>query len=263
VLGAWLPPITGLEYGSATAYTTNAGQLGIYIGDYWGRVYELFKNDRDGLPTSPSSLTKQGTVTSATSTSITDSTATFYTTGSGMAGMSVAVRSPAGIWQWRRILSNTGTAIALDTTNGTPFSTTPAAGWTYIIAGIEWYWTTPILDGGNPAQQKRAHWLTIQQTPTSGNYTFEVFARFGTTATDFQLTYQTEAAGALWGEAIWGESLWSGNARARPISKLRLMRAPFSMAFRFQNFYPDQPVELLGYTVGCDVLPRRSVRGAA
>lgn len=268
LLGVWLPPITGLEYGALTQYTTNAGVLGVYVGDYWGRVYQLFQTDRDGLPVSPSNLTKQGTVTSATANTLTDSTANFYTTGSGLVGMPVAVRSPAGVWQWRRIFSNTGTSITIDTTNGTawtnvPQAPTPTATWTYILAGIEWYWTTPILDGGNPGRQKRAHWLQVQQTPAAGNYAFDVFARFGSSGTDLQLGFRTQAAGALWGEAIWGESLWSGNARARPMTKRRLERAPFSMAFRFQNFYPDQPVELLGYQVGSDWLTRRTVGGGA
>ncbi len=262
-LGVWLPPITGMEYGSLVQYTTNSGQLSVYFGDYWGRVYELWQNDRDGLPTNPSTLTISGTVKSATSSTLTDGTANFYTTGDGMAGMPIAVRSPAGVWQWRRIQSNTATVITLDTTNANPWTTVPLAGWTYILCGIEWYWTTPILDGGQPARQKRGHWLELQQTPAAGTFTIDLLARFGTTTDDLSLSYQTQAAGALWGVGIWGVSLWAGGIAVRPFSKLRLKRSFFSVQFRFSNYYPDQRVELTAYQVGCDILSRRSVRGAA
>jgi hypothetical protein len=49
-LNAWLPPDTGLEYGSLCTFTTNSdGTLGVYMGDYWGRIFQLGSGDREGV----------------------------------------------------------------------------------------------------------------------------------------------------------------------------------------------------------------------
>lgn len=260
VLQAWLPPITGLEYSSLTQYTTTAGTLGVYAGDEWGRVWRLFDGNRDA----PSTGTVQGTVTSATSSTLVDTTAAFYTTGSGLAGVPVAVVSPAEVWQWRRIQSNTGTALTLDTTDGTPWSTTPQVGWTYIIGGIQWYQWTPWLDGGRPEMAKRGLQLFVQLKPTSSNHALEVRARFNDdegVVSNQDFTYETGLTGGIWGSGIWGTSLWG--ALNRRMRKTRIARTFFSMQIVFSNFYPDQPIEMTSYVVTADALPRRRVGGAA
>lgn len=260
VLQSWLPPITGLEYTSLTQYTTTAGTLGVYAGDEWGRVWRLFDGDRDA----PATGTVQGTVTSATSSTLVDTTASFYTTGSGLAGVPVAVVSPAEVWQWRRIASNTGTSLTLDTTNGTTWSTTPQAGWTYIVGGLQWYQWVPWLDGEAPGMQKKGWFLEVQLKPASASHALEVRARFNdddglTSNQDF--TYSTGLTGGVWGSGIWGTSLWGTvNRRMR---KARIARTFFSMQIVFSNFYPDQPIQMTGYVVTADRLPRRRVSGAA
>lgn len=260
VLQSWLPPITGLEYTSLTQYTTTAGTLGVYAGDEWGRVWRLFDGDRDA----PSTGTVQGTVTSATSSSLTDATAAFYTTGSGLAGVPVAVLSPAEVWQWRRVASNTATTLTLDTVNGTTWTTTPQADWTYIVGGLQWYQWVPWLDGGRPGVQKKGWYLEVQLEPASESHVLEVRARFnddeGITS-DQDFTYSTGLTGGVWGSGIWGVMLWGGlNRRMR---KARIMRSFFSMQIVFSNFYPDQPIHLTGYLVTADRLRRRRVSGAA
>jgi hypothetical protein len=260
VLQSWLPPITGLEYASLTQYTTTAGTLGVYAGDEWGRVWRLFDGDREA----PATGTVQGTVTSATSSTLVDTSAAFYTTGNGLAGVPVAVLSPAGIWQWRRVASNTGTALTLDTTNGTPWTTTPSVGWTYIIGGLEWYQRTPSLDGGDPTLQKKGWLLQVQLKPASASHALEVRARFnddeGVTS-DQDFSFSTGLTGGVWGVGLWGVMLWgSVNRRMR---KARIMRCFFSIQIEFRNFYPDQPILMTSYVVTADALPRRRVGGAA
>jgi hypothetical protein len=266
VLQAWLPPITGLEYTSLTQYTTVAGTLGVYAGDEWGRVWRLFDGDRDA----PATGTVQGTVTSATASTLVDTTAAFYTTGSGLAGVPVAVLSPAEVWQWRRIESNTGTALTLDTTNDTAWTTTPQGpsgstpGWTYIIGGLQWYQWTPWLDGDDPAIQKKGWHLKVQLKPASASHVLEVRARFnddeGITS-DEEFSFSTGLTGGVWGVGFWGVMLWG--TLNRRIRKTRIMRSFFSMQIVFSNFYPDQPIHMTSYVVTADALMRRSVGGAA
>jgi hypothetical protein len=268
VLQAWLPPITGLEYASLAQYTTVAGILGVYAGDAWGRVWRLFDGTRDA----PSTGTVQGTVsdTGATSNTLEDDTATFYTTGDGLAGVPVAVLSPAGVWQWRRIASNTATVLTLDTVNDTAWTTRPQGpsgstpGWTYIIGGIQWYQWTPWLDAGEPGRQKKAWLLEVQLKPASSQHVIEVRARFnddeGITGNQ-EFTFSTGLTGGIWGVGLWGVMLWGSlNRRMR---KARIMRAFFSMQIVFSNFYPDQPIEMTSYVVTADPLLRRRVGGAA
>lgn len=258
-LGCWLPPMTGLEYASLAQYTDDDGQLGVFTGDYWGRVYQLFDADREGPPAG----TLTGTITNATTSSLTDSTAAFYTTSDGLVGMPVMVQGPDGSRQWRRILSNTGTAITIDTTAGTPWSVTPAAGWRYAVGGIDWFWRTPWLDFGQPGMAKRLGWLSLQMKPLGGDSTVEIRARFNerdASVDDRPVSFHAGAAGGVWGSGQWGAMLWGGTVRR--FRKLRLFRACFSAALEFANPWPDQPVEITRYEIDADLLPRRRVGGA-
>jgi hypothetical protein len=265
-LKTWLPPETGLEYGSIFSYTTTAGLLGTYIGDYWGRVYELGSGDRDGVPAASAGTTAIGplAVTSATASTVTCGTGTFYTTGSGLAGMSVAVRSATGLWQWRRILSNTATVITLDTTNDNPWTTIPDTTYTLVVAGIRWYWTTPWVDFGFPEMEKSLAHFFLQGKSTSSSYDTTVHARFNddegvVASTDY--TFPTGSRGGVWGEMIWGTGLWSETTRRT--RKQSVGRSPFTTQFQFSNYYPDQPITITGWGLTAERLQGRKVPGAS
>ena len=162
LLGCWLPPMTGFEYASlpgsgpvtgmsaATWATSGGGSISSSPG-------------ADGVPQGTFSL---GTVQSASLTTVTiqpgPDIPELYTEGSGLSGMPVAVFSPAGLWQWRRIASNNATTITLDTLNGAPWSVVPQPGWPILVGGIEWYWYTPYYDVDVPEMKKRGAWLTMQ-----------------------------------------------------------------------------------------------------
>lgn len=246
LLDTWLPPWTGLEYGSFSGFTNSSGATGVYMGDCWGRVFEMFSGNRAGVPpTSPTDSTLTGTVTAATASTLTDSTAAFYTTGSGLAGLPVAVRSSSGAWQWRRILSNTATALTLDTTNDAPWTTTPSAGWEYVIGGLEWYHWTPWFDENAPHVAKALHWLYLQGRSTSEAHLVEVSARFNddeVAASSVDVDFPTGSLSASWGSAVWGTSVWG--ATLRQMKKHRLNRTAFSWQLQLQNYYPDEPIAI-------------------
>lgn len=268
-LGCWYPPQTGLEYACLVQHTTPSGQLGVYAGDYYGRVFELHVGTSDGVP---SGSTRRGGVRSATSSTLvcdtTDATtgavipAVFSTTGAGLAGLSVTVRSPAGMWQWRRILSNTADAITLDTVNGTAWTNIPDPKWDWCIGGIEWYWDTPNLDGGEPGTKKKALWLQMQQKAASTHHIVEVRARFDSKpGFGGEYPFTTEVSGSAFGSAQFGTSLF-GPGALDDIAKRRVERTFLNVALRIEKFWPDEPVEILFYALGADLLVRRKPRGA-
>lgn len=253
-LDAWLPPITGLEFGCLRAALSNDGVKRLLMGDYRGRLWSLFEGHRDG----PTSGTVTGTVTAATSTTLTDAAAAFYTTGSGLVGVPVAVQDPTtGLWQWRRILSNTATVLTLDTTNGTAWSTTPSVAWPYVVAGIEWWQLSPWMDGGTPLVRKRLQWLELQTKPTADDIAVNVVLRFDDnsgTVEDRTIAMTALTNAALWGVALWGTGIWS--AISRRGRKVRVGRACDSVQMALGNYQPDEPVIVTGFAMGADVLSR-------
>lgn len=262
-LATWLPPDTGLEYGSLTMFTTTGGALGVYMADYWGRVYQLDSSHREGVPSGTSTVS--ATVTAATSGTVTAATATFYTTGSGLAGMPVAVLAPSGSWQWRRILSNTATVITLDTTNDNPWTTTPdpATGtWTVVVGGIQWYHYTPWFDFDLPEIKKSMQYFFLQGKATSASHTVTVDARFDDdeiTAQTQSFAFPTGTLAGVWGSMIWGVGLW-GSTRRR-MAKQRINRTKFSVQFLFRNYYADQPIEITRFGISADGIPGRKAPG--
>jgi hypothetical protein len=260
VLEAWLPPITGFEYGSLARYTEATGETGLYMGDEWGRVYEMFSGTVDGPPDG----TLEALVTSATASTVTCGLAEFYTTGSGLAGMPVACVSAAGAVQWRRIQSNTATTITLDTTNDVEWGITPEVDWTILVGGINWYWTSPWFDGAKPGLMKRGAYLMIEGRASAQETAVTVYGRFNdveANRTTKSYVFGSADAGSVWGVAIWGASYWGGGSgRHRKRRKQRIGRSFESMQFRVRNIYPDQDFTLVSYQITADLLMRRVPR---
>lgn len=261
-LGAWLPPITGLEYASLAFFQANDGTQRLVAGDHYGQLWSLFEGRRDA----PATGTISGAVTAATADTLTDSTATFYAGGSvGLAGVSVAIRHPAtGIWEWRRIASNTTTELTLDTTHGTAWSEIPAEGTPYIIGGIEWWQLTPWLDGGAPLVRKAAHWLDLQWTPNRDDTDIEIALAFDDNSADVEprsLDMTATTGQARWDEATWDTATWATTTRRA--RKLRIGRTFESVQMRLAHYEPDHDVVITGFTIGADALVRRTVTGGA
>lgn len=256
-LGRWLPPTTGMEYSSLAAHTTTAGDYGVYFGDEWGRVYKLWSGEIDGVPSGDT----RGIILGATSSTITCPAAAFYTTGSGLAGMTAMVVHFSGTIQWVRIASNTGTALTLDVVNGPALSPLPSLGNSYVYIGaIEWYWWTPRFTGGDPFTKKNAGWIYMQGSTTSLNTALSVDVRFDRgNGIAYTYTFRFEPTGLVWGSGLWGEP-W-GEGGARKMVKRRLPRAFYDISFRFSNFFPNQPVEITAVRATADWLRRRRPGG--
>lgn len=258
-LDCWLPPYTGLEYGSITEFTDAAGTLGLYCGDYWGRVYELFSGAKEGVPTtSPTDNLRNAAVLSATSSTVTvdNASESLYTTGSGLAGLPVAAVSTAGVWQWRRILSNTANVITLDTVNGEPWATTPDTTYRIIVGGIEWFWWTPWIDFGLPHMTKALQHLFIQARAASVDHELEVKLRFNNdegVVEEVEFSFNPSLNAGIWDQSRWDQALFAETQRQ--VRKKKLTRTPLTVQIRFGNSYPDQEIKVPMYGVSADPLP--------
>jgi hypothetical protein len=62
---------------------------------------------------------------------------------------------------------------------------------------------------------------------------------------------------STWGAGVWGAMLWGGGDPGS--LKQRLMRAFFGFSCELSNPYPNQPVSILGFSIGADRLGRRKV----
>jgi hypothetical protein len=91
--------------------------------------------------------TVTGTVTSTTSTTLTDSTAAFYTTGTGLREAYVHVfdTNTHALKGSRRITSNTATQLTWSSTGAGGGDLTLATGDTYFVGPVLWYWKTPVI----------------------------------------------------------------------------------------------------------------------
>lgn len=110
------------------------GQPVVMLGSYQGRLFEMWQlpyldgvraTDNSGNP-----FTLQSLVTAAGITSLTDSLATFDTTGDGLRDCMVTAIDPTGLFTERNVIqSNTGTVL----TTKYNWTVTPLAGWTYNV----------------------------------------------------------------------------------------------------------------------------------
>lgn len=99
-----------------------------------------------------------GTATGGTTTSLTNSGAAFPTASGGLVEAYIHLFNAAGVYQAsRRIVGNTATVITWSATGaGGGTVITPAAGWTYKIGNVWWYWFTKLLqDPGHMSKVSR------------------------------------------------------------------------------------------------------------
>jgi hypothetical protein len=267
---SWLPPITGLEYAAIATFLDPNGDVSLFVADYWGRLYQYFTDLVEGVP-SGSLIARVASATSGTvtcdfeqsesSTGVFSTTTTpvaFYTTGDGLKGLPVLHVDRNGTRQWRRIQSNTGSVITLDTTNDSPWANIPQAGEQIVVGGIDWYWRSPLVDYGEPLRKKRGGFLEIEALPGSANFATRVVGLLeGYGSRTWSTTLNFLNTGALWGVGAWGVMVWGGGTQQA--LKFRLMRTFFKFAIELANPYPNRPVTIQSLRIGADPLRGQTV----
>lgn len=139
------------SYGMGRIYPSvwgafHTGRLKLYLGSSNGYAYETNSSTgNDGVTAG----TETGTLSAATSTTITDSAASFRTTGDGLLGIPATVQDSTGAYQTQEVTSNTGTAITTAS-----WSTTPSIGQTYYVGAIEGILSLGRFDCGESGQKR-------------------------------------------------------------------------------------------------------------
>lgn len=269
-LETWLPPMSGLEYAALASFIDSNGDTQLYVGDYWGRLFQYFTGDVEGVP----SGSLLGHVSGATANTVTcdrqikqdglgfadDGAIAFYTVGAGLAGIPVLHIDANGAQQWRRIESNTASVLTLDTTNDSPWTRQPVAGDVIVVGGIDWYWRSPLIDWGEPYRQKKGGRLEIHARSDSADFIVMVRGyREDFRQEEFGRTFEFANAGGIWGLGLWGVMKWGGVGGTA--LKTRLMRAFFSLGFEISNPFPNKRVVLQSARVTADKL-RKRLRGS-
>ena len=175
---------------SSAVQRDSSNRLRAWVGDENGCVWALgISAGIDGAPASASG-TLRGTVTSATSTTLTDSTATFYTTGDKLIGVPVYIVSGTGSGQWRIISSNTATVLTVSAA----WTTTPDSTSVYRIGAIELILRTKWHDLGF-GESKSFKKIRVYFQPTSTDYTVGVKVYYDFSSTAF-LQWSSQIASA-------------------------------------------------------------------
>jgi len=127
------------------------GAMEVWVSDQNGRLDRMFDGWADGADQG----TVRGTATSATSTTLTDTGATFDTQGDGLKNRKVHILSGTGEGQSRVISSNTATALTVSTA----WTTTPDTTSVYAVGAIASYVTFKRWELGDPRVNKR--WRSV------------------------------------------------------------------------------------------------------
>jgi len=175
-----------------------------------------------------------GTVTSATTTTLTDSAAQWMTDGGGMLmNTTLTVFDPTSEDSpiSYRIVSNTATTLTIEGT----FTATPSAGWTYWLGAIEGRWTGPRMGTDRWDGLKRWDRLRVVNvlppTDTSETVTVRVRVNDGGTSDARVETFSMD-----WGQEFHSFSIAVGKGR--------------NIRVEFEDTTPTKSFDVAGFSVG-------------
>jgi len=251
---AWQPPVTGRQVSYASEFRDSNGTERLIYGDYFGQLFEdnaSVKND--GFVTG-----YNGTIESATGSTITDSDADFLTTGDGLMGAMVRITGGPGDGEEYVIESNTSAVLTLETAPTTTFTTAT----TYSVAAIDGYWQSKDFDFGARDIVKLFRNLRIR-TREEGNFNLNVcyIVDFKKLAEATCKALSLFGGGFTWGLSVWGGAKWgrkkaiTGKISMRPTTTQSLNGT--HLALRFSNNQANQSFKITGFDAE---LKRRSKR---
>jgi hypothetical protein len=241
--GEWDP----MDCASLAPVLDSTGKPRVYMGNYGGQILRVWDTDNDGVVRG----TRQGAVSSATSTTLTDSTATFDTVGAGLKERIVcAVASNGSTYQRRRITGNTATQLTVDTA----WSVTPNTTYTYVIGAPMFEWETAWSQGPNPFYKRRLRFLsTMAKSTQTGVYiNVSIYLNEEVDSSATTEVYSVSQGGFILDQSHLDQAALAALApvanRVRVGLTCRLWKA------RVWNYYPDQPVTLLKVGMEAELL---------
>lgn len=229
-------------YGASIVQMTVNNTIDLYSGDYYGLIWKLEVQNQYG-----DGSEENGSVTSATATTLTDSTASW--TVNEHVGKRVRIIEGIAVDEEGLVISNTDTELTIQTA----FGTTPVADDAYTIGGYDSYHFTNWKSvNGSYDDMKQLHdfYSNLNTSQGSGGYTISVIFQF-----DFDQTEgnQEEAAitltttNTVWAAFIWGAAIWGARSvfqdRLRKYGRFRCMR------IGIKNRKAGQPWQLNGFSL--------------
>lgn len=227
----------------------------VMIGSYSGQVFKWWDATNDAVPVQSTTM---GTVASATTTTLTDTIATFATVGAGLVDRYVYITDPTNTNTQRlRITSNTVTVLTIDT--NTPIFGA-ITGYTYVVGGPDFAWDTPWMDAAQPFFKKRYEYLYTQAYSTTGNVslTINLFLDYDPFTVVKTITFTTTSAGAVWDSSLWDAATTSWGYPLTNQGRTRVGKTGRYWRARYRNAAPDQDVILAKIGMRAELLTDKS-----
>lgn len=209
----------------------------VHLGGYAGQASQWWAATNDGVP----SGTSHGPVTSATGTTLTDSTASFLTLGGKLIERYVyLISADRQMIQRRRITANTGTQLTVSAA----WDVTPNTSYTYIVGGIDFQLDTPWMLSAVGFVKKRFEFLLSETSSLDAGASLDVdlFVSMDETTPRRTLTFTLKNAGSLYdaGTSLYDATTFAGNTIT--YSKLRCGCTGRAWRARFRNIQADVTV---------------------
>lgn len=202
-----------------------------------GNVYNLFSGYSDIAG-------YNGTLTTATGGTITDSTAAW--TVNQFVDCRVQVGLGSGTVITGTITSNTATVLTVSGMSATPSINQP-----YTIGGYNSYWKTAIFDFDAPQMSKRYKYLNVF-VDAQANYSLQVGVSIDFSILGYNLTPLSLASGAtLWDQVgiTWDQAGITYDLVASLFKRAGLPGKGRYIQFIFGNFNGNQPFRVFSYSV--------------
>lgn len=224
----------------------------VYLGNYSGQAFQWWAADDDGVPVS---TTRTGTVTSATSTTLTASGATFATAGNGLKDRYVyALNSDHTTIQRRRISSNTATVLTVSAA----WDSNPNATFTYVVGGIDWQLDTAwMIDSAFRKHKFEFLHVALATDDVNVSVDMDIFTSQDTSAPKRTATLALAGMGGLYdaSSSIYDTTTFGSNTLS--FGKIRMGLTGRGWQVRFRNCQVDQDVVLYKVAVQSQLLSTR------
>lgn len=214
------------------------GKANLYAQDYNGFIWKL-----EDPSISADGAEVNGLVTSATGTTLTDSTQTWVV--DAYKGIKVTTVASDGVAQTRTVISNTADTLTVAAWNDTPILDA-----FYTIGGFENYHFTNWKSVTGSYDALKQLWFIISNLNASGDYTIQLIIQFDfdqTLSNQVVLNINLQSANTIWGDFLWGDAVWG--ARSVFQDRIRQGGRFRSIRFGFRNYKAGQPFQVNGFSI--------------
>jgi hypothetical protein len=229
----------------AVVADATTGQPWVYLGGYSGQLFKWWSGTNDGV----ASGTASGTVTSATATTLVDTSATFDTTGGGLVERIVYAIGADGTVQRRRITANTATTLTV-----TPaWAATPNSTATYVVGVPHFELDTLWFAGGNVFIKKRWEFAYLQAR-SAGSVPITIALYNNYAESPFKTaTLTLPSAGGVFDTAVFDVDKF-GTITNTTATRVRCGKTGRVLKVRLSCLVPNSPLIVMALGVRMEVL---------